>query len=51
VAEEGRDEPKFLRQISNDQGRIMKSLDRLGPRESLYCAYEAGPTGYGLQRA
>ena len=51
VAEGGRDEPKFLRQVPSDLSRILKSLDRLGPRESLHCAYEAGPTGYGLQRA
>ena len=50
VAEEGRDEPRFLSTIANDFARLQKVLDRLGPRESLHCAYEAGPTGYGLQR-
>lgn len=51
VAEEGRDPARPLSQIPNDLGRILKVLDRLGPREGLRCAYEAGPTGYGLQRA
>ena len=51
VAEEGRDEPQFLEQIPNDTARLLKELDRLGERSSLHCAYEAGPTGYGLQRA
>jgi transposase len=51
VAEEGRDEPLFLTRLPNDRARLLKSLDRLGPRSSLHCAYEAGPTGYGLQRA
>jgi transposase len=50
VAEEGRSEPRFLSTIANDLARLLKVLDRLGPRESLHCAYEAGPTGYGLQR-
>jgi len=35
----------------NDLPRLLKALDRLGERASLRCAYEAGPTGYGLQRA
>lgn len=51
VAEEGREEARFLSTVSNDLVRLLKALDRLGPRVSLHCAYEAGPTGYGLQRA
>jgi len=50
VAEGGRDEAKFLSTTANDFTRLLKVLDRLGPREQLHCAYEAGPTGYGLQR-
>jgi len=50
VAEAGRDEPRFLSTIANDFSRLLRALARLGPRESLHCAYEAGPTGYGLQR-
>jgi len=51
VAEEGREPARLLKQVPNDLSRILKALDRLGPREALRCAYEAGPTGYGLQRA
>lgn len=51
VAEEGRSEARHLVRLPNDLARLLKSLDRLGPRVSLRCAYEAGPTGYGLQRA
>jgi len=51
VADEGRGDPTFLRQVPSDLNRILKTLDQLGPRETLHCAYEAGPTGYGLQRA
>ena len=51
VAEEGREPARLLTQVPNDLNRILRALDRLGPREALRCAYEAGPTGYGLQRA
>ena len=50
VAEEGRGEARFLSTTTNDLTRLLRVLDRLGPREGLHCAYEAGPTGYGLQR-
>jgi transposase len=50
VAEEGRDPARQLGRIPNDLTRLLKRLDRLGERGSLRCAYEAGPTGYGLQR-
>lgn len=50
VAEEGREEARFLTSTPSDLRRPLKVLDRLGSRESLHCAYEAGPTGYGLQR-
>lgn len=51
VAEEGRDEARFVGRYPNDLARLLRVLDRLGERASLRCAYEAGPTGYGLQRA
>jgi transposase len=50
VAEQGRAEPKYLSTTTNDLTRLLKVLDRLGPRADTHCAYEAGPTGYGLQR-
>lgn len=51
VAEEGRSEARHVARYPNDLTRLLRALDRLGPRASLRCAYEAGPTGYGLQRA
>jgi transposase len=51
VAEEGREEARHVGRHPNDLTRLLRALDRLGSRSSLRCAYEAGPTGYGLQRA
>lgn len=51
VAEEGREQARYLGRLPNDLPRLLKALDRLGERGALRCAYEAGPTGYGLQRA
>jgi transposase len=48
VAEPGRGEPAALATIPNDRSTLLKRLRRLG---RVKCCYEAGPTGYGLQRA
>jgi transposase len=48
---EGRKPAHFLGKYPNDFTRLLKALDRLADRDLLYVAYEAGPTGYGLQRA
>jgi transposase len=50
IAEEGRSEPQFLKRIPGCNTRLLRILKTLGPLESLHCAYEAGPTGYGLHR-
>jgi transposase len=50
VAEEGRSEPRFLKRIPSCGSRLLRVLRTLGPLEGLHCAYEAGPTGYGLYR-
>lgn len=50
VALEGRDRAEQLARIPNDPTRLLKKLDRLGPRSQLHVCYEAGPTGYGLFR-
>jgi len=50
VAREGRDPSEPLARIPNDPSRLLKKLDRLGPRTDLHVCYEAGPTGYGLVR-
>jgi len=50
VAENDREAPRFLKEIPNDASKLVKVLDGLGERAELLCAYEAGPTGYGLHR-
>lgn len=47
-AEPGRAEPGQLAVIGNDTALLLKRLRRLG---KVKCCYEAGPTGFGLQRA
>ncbi len=47
VAEPGRGEARQLATIANDTGQLLKRLQRLG---RVKCCYEAGPTGFGLQR-
>lgn len=50
VAEGGRSEPRFLKRIPNDTARLLRVLRTLGDLSTIHCAYEAGPTGYGLHR-
>jgi len=47
VAEPGRGEPGLLATIPNDTVLLLKRLRRMG---TVRCCYEAGPTGFGLQR-
>jgi transposase len=47
VAEPGRGEPAGLATIPNDTAVLLKRLRKLG---HVKCCYEAGPTGFGLQR-
>ncbi len=51
VAPTGREPGKFLSEIAHDVAKLVKLVSRLGPPEQLHLVYEAGPTGYGLQRA
>jgi transposase len=48
VAEPGREEPLVVAAIPNNTTLLVKRLRKLG---RLKCCYEAGPTGFGLQRA
>ena len=36
--------------IAHDVPKLLKALARLGKAEEVHIVYEAGPTGYGLQR-
>lgn len=47
VAEPGRGEPAKLATIPNDKTKLLKVLKRLG---RVKCCYEAGPTGFAVQR-
>jgi transposase len=46
-----RDPASYVGKVANDIQRLLRALERLGPRETLDCVYEAGPTGYGLKRS
>jgi len=49
-AKAGRDPARLVGTIPNDNPKLLKRLVKLGPRETISCCYEAGPTGYGLYR-
>jgi transposase len=50
VAKEGREAAESLGTIINSPDAIAKLIRKLGPAESLYFCYEAGPCGYGIYR-
>jgi transposase len=50
VAESGCAAAKVLSRIEWSESRVLTELRKLGPLSSLRVCYEAGPTGYGLQR-
>jgi transposase len=51
VAEVGQAPARLLGSIAHDVGKLLKLLARYGAPERVQVVYEAGPTGYGLQRA
>jgi transposase len=51
VAQPGRAAARVLGKIAHDVGKLTKLLSRVGAPEQLHLVYEAGPTGYGLQRS
>ncbi|MEZ6055860.1 MAG: hypothetical protein R3C01_04070 [Planctomycetaceae bacterium] len=50
VADVGDAAAQVLERLPFDEARVLKLLRTLGPLGSLKVCYEAGPTGYGLQR-
>lgn len=50
VADAGQEPAEVLKTIPYDEPRLLKELKRLGPLSHLKVCYEAGPTGFGLQR-
>ena len=51
IAEAGRAPARLLGTIAHDVGKLLKLLARYGEPGAVQVVYEAGPTGYGLQRA
>lgn len=51
VAEAGRNAGRVVGQIPHDLARLLKTLARLGDCDEMHVVYEAGPTGYALQRS
>lgn len=50
VADEGASPAEVFAEIPHEPARVLARLRKLGPLETLRVCYEAGPTGYGLQR-
>jgi transposase len=51
VAEPGRAPGRLIGKIPHDVGKLLKVLAKIGLAAQLHIVYEAGPTGFGLQRA
>ncbi len=47
----GRDDARLVGSVAHDIPKLLKVLGKLGSPEQLHVVYEAGPTGFGLQRA
>ena len=50
VAGAGREPARLVGSIGHDVGKLLKVLVRYGAPVQVQVVYEAGPTGYGLQR-
>ena len=51
VAEPGRAPGRLVGKVTHDVSKLLKMLAKIGTAEQLHIVYEAGPTGFGLQRA
>ncbi|MGN6827989.1 IS110 family transposase [Paucibacter sp. M5-1] len=51
AAEPGREKARLIGKVAHDVPKLLKVLAKIGAVEELHIVYEAGPTGYGLQRA
>lgn len=47
----GREDARLVGSVAHDIPKLLKVLAKIGPAEQLHVVYEAGPTGFGLQRA
>ena len=51
AAEAGRAPGRVVGKTVHDVNKLLKVLAKLGAAQDLHIVYEAGPTGYGLQRS
>jgi len=51
AAEPGRGAARLIGKVTHDVNKLLKVLTKVGTAEQLHIVYEAGPTGFGLQRA
>lgn len=51
AAQPGREAAEAIGTIRHDVSKLLKLLVKLGDAEAMHLVYEAGPTGWGLQRA
>lgn len=49
-ADPGRDPARVVSKVAHDVSKLLKVLAKIGTPEQLHLVYEAGPTGFGLQR-
>ena len=50
VAEQGRSPGRLVGKVIHALSKLVKLLSNIGTAEQLHLVYEAGPTGFGLQR-
>lgn len=50
AADPGREKARLIGKVAHDLPKLLQMLARLGTPAELHLVYEAGPTGYGLQR-
>jgi len=51
IAQPGRTPARVVGTVAHDKARLLKLLAQLGGARGTHVVYEAGPTGFGLQRA
>lgn len=49
-ADPGRESARVVGKVAHDLSKLLKLLAKQGPAQQLHLVYEAGPTGFGLQR-
>ena len=51
AAEPGRAPARLIGKVAHDVPKLLKVLGKVGTAEQLHIVYDAGPTGFGLQRS